>query len=356
MPAYSVIACLRTKAVHLFTNRGRWFVVPPLGGRDRFRLKPVLQTVPRNDKCSHASGWDFVGSLTLGSFPANIGFHHRSWLHIRHNVYVQQRRPCPAVKSDPNSQKDCGARWSLPITKAFRVIARGEYFRGLGERMESTPQLVLFSRTGEQSTQHGHGGSWYFRLETVGGELKLEAYDVEYDASHERLELLSVVRGLEALDQPSSVTLVTSSQQVSRAVRQGLEYWRNRNWKWERFGEKVPMKNADLWKRIDAALGIHDVRCRTIRFDQAHMSAPQYAHVETAGVTTSPSRVVPPPKFASLGPRAVTRQDTSPPSNTRVSFLFRPLIWSIRQLAVLLQAASNGLQRHLPEAANPRLT
>jgi len=214
--------------------------------------------------------------------------------------------------------------------------------------MESTPQLVLFSRTGEQTTKHGlHGGSWYFRLETTDGELRLEASDVEFDASNERLELLSVVRGLEALDQPSLVTLVTSSQQVSRAVRQGLEYWRNRDWKWERFGERVPMKNADLWKRIDAALAIHDVRCRTLRFD-AGSSVGQPAVAETANAA-SPSRVVPPPKFARL------RRKSSNPR--RVSIVFRPLIWSVRQLANVLQASSNGLHRYLPEtAANPRLT
>lgn len=137
--------------------------------------------------------------------------------------------------------------------------------------MKSTPQFVLFSRTVEQASENGlHGGSWYFRLESRDDDFSLEANDFEHGASRERLELLAVVRGLEALDQPSAVTLVTASRQVSRAVRQGLEYWRSRDWKWERFGEKVPMKNGDLWKRIDAALQIHDVRCRTHRFDSGH--------------------------------------------------------------------------------------
>ena len=212
--------------------------------------------------------------------------------------------------------------------------------------MESTPHLVLFSRIGEQPTQHGlHGGSWYFRLENLDGELRLEASDYEY-ASQERLELLSVVRGLEALDQPSAVTLVTSSRQVSRAVRQGLEYWRNRDWKWERFGEKVPMKNADLWRRIDAALNIHDVRCRTLRFDDSHAPAPHLMHGGSPSI--GESSVIPKPKFASLG-----RKSTSP---QRVSLMFRPLIWFIRSVADSLQTTSNALQRILPETANPRLT
>lgn len=150
------------------------------------------------------------------------------------------------------------------------MIARGRAGREVSKRMNSTPHFVLFSRTREQSsTEKSQGSSWCFRLEASTGE-SFEAFDTEAGLSHERLELLATVRGLEALEQPSSVTLVTSSRQISRAVRQGLEYWRVRNWMWERFGEKVPMKNGDLWARIDRALQIHDVRCRTYRIDRPH--------------------------------------------------------------------------------------
>lgn len=144
--------------------------------------------------------------------------------------------------------------------------------------MNRLPHFVLFSRSEEQSDrpmagQHEkdhQGGSWYFRIQSDDGRVQLEASDREANISRERLELLAVVRGLEAFDQPSSVTLVTTNPQISRSVRQGLDYWRDRNWMWERFGEKVPMTNSDLWQRIDRAIQIHEIRCRTYRMDMPH--------------------------------------------------------------------------------------
>ena len=111
-------------------------------------------------------------------------------------------------------------------------------------------------------------GRWHFRIQTSSGQVWLEASDTEAGASHERLELLAVVRGLEAFDQPSQVTLVTPNPQIARSVRQGLDYWRDRDWMWERFGEEVPMSNRDPWQRVDRATRIHLLRSRTHRFER----------------------------------------------------------------------------------------
>jgi len=104
---------------------------------------------------------------------------------------------------------------------------------------------------------------WHFVLESTNGDQLVEAADAEHEVCGERLELLAVVRGLEALDQPSRVTLVTPSRYVSRGLRYGLEEWRRSNWQWERFGRLVPVKNGDLWQRVDRALEYHHVDCRT---------------------------------------------------------------------------------------------
>ena len=76
-----------------------------------------------------------------------------------------------------------------------------------------------------------------------------------------------MVRGLEALDQPSKVTLVTSSGSIRRGLRFGLDLWRQNRWHWERFGKMAPIKNADLWQRIDRALEFHNIECRLVRLD-----------------------------------------------------------------------------------------
>lgn len=207
--------------------------------------------------------------------------------------------------------------------------------------MKSTPHFVLFSRTGEQPT-HRHGGSWYFRLESTTSGDFFEASDIEFNTSRERLELLSVVRGLEALDQPSSVTLVTSSRQVSRAVRQGLEYWRVRDWKWERFGEKVPMKNGDLWKRIDGALRIHEVRCRTFRLDRGHEVPAPMLSKHSHELRTDAAMV------------AVDRNAKQ--SQRRPGVLFRPFVWGANKAANAMHLTANTLQRLVPDSPSPHLT
>jgi ribonuclease HI len=102
---------------------------------------------------------------------------------------------------------------------------------------------------------------WKFVLQLVGSDDQFSAGDVEFEGRIGRLELLAVVRGLEALDQPSRVTLITSSRYVTRGIRRELGHWRDRRWRWERFGQLVPIRDYDLWQRIDRALEFHEVAC-----------------------------------------------------------------------------------------------
>jgi ribonuclease HI len=131
----------------------------------------------------------------------------------------------------------------------------------------AAPHFLLLSQARAQEA--ASGGRWQFVLESVDGSLRLEAADEEESASTQRLELLAAVRGLEALDQPSRVTLVTGSRYVSRGIRFGLPVWRENGWQWERFGEMAPIRDADLWRRVDIALTFHHVECRNPRLDES---------------------------------------------------------------------------------------
>lgn len=138
----------------------------------------------------------------------------------------------------------------------------------------STPHYLLFSesrtrlaRPHRRTADSPRLAEWRFVLEAVDGSARFEAADEEPDAEPERLDLLAVVRGLEALDQPSRVTVVTPSRYVSRGFRFGLNEWRENDWLWERFGAMAPVKNDDLWRRVDRAMRYHKVECRTWRFD-----------------------------------------------------------------------------------------
>ena len=126
------------------------------------------------------------------------------------------------------------------------------------------PRFVLFSET----SRIEHSGRWRFRLQAADGSQQFEAIDVEPEARGDRLELLTVIRGLEALDQPSEVTLVGSSPYIRQGMTYGLSEWRDNGWRWEFFGQMVPLKNGDLWQRLDRALRFHRVDCRRGRFDE----------------------------------------------------------------------------------------
>lgn len=144
----------------------------------------------------------------------------------------------------------------------------------------AAPHYLLFS----ESCRRREQGRWRFVLQSVDGSQQFEAGDDEPDVRGERLELLAVVRGLEALDQPSRVTLVTPSRYVNRGLTYGLEEWRSNDWRWEHDGFMVPVKNRDLWQRVDRALSFHKLECRTWRFDLPHTTP------ETHTTSQQPSR------------------------------------------------------------------
>ncbi|HEX3601694.1 MAG TPA: RNase H family protein [Lacipirellulaceae bacterium] len=121
-----------------------------------------------------------------------------------------------------------------------------------------------------EAVRSGHGPSrWRFSLQAVGESDRLTAADSESNTRRSRLELLAVVRGLEALDRPSRVTLLTRSRYVSQGIRRQLSHWREHHWQWERFGSMAPIRDYDLWRRIDRALEFHSVECCVWQAEEA---------------------------------------------------------------------------------------
>jgi ribonuclease HI len=120
------------------------------------------------------------------------------------------------------------------------------------------PHYLLFTDSVGRSCQ---ARGWRFVLQPTGEGERIVAADVEQGADDMRLDLLAVVRGLEALEQPSHVTLLAANRFVRRGIRHGLCQWRDHDWRWERFGKLVPIRDQDLWQRVDRALGIHQVEC-----------------------------------------------------------------------------------------------
>ena len=120
------------------------------------------------------------------------------------------------------------------------------------------PHYLLFA---EATNITESDRQWRFVLQPIEGGERISADDIESETSGDRLELLAAVRGLEALEQPSRVTLLSRSKYVRRGISHDLNQWRESGWRWERFGRLVPIRDHDLWQRLDRALTIHEVAC-----------------------------------------------------------------------------------------------
>ena len=172
----------------------------------------------------------------------------------------------------------------------------------------TSPNYLLFAAAAARSCQPGY---WRFVLEPIGAGQRLVADDVEPNTDRNRLELLAVVRGLEALQQPSQVRLLTRSRYVRRGIRHGLCQWRDADWLWESFGRLVPIRDLDLWQRVDRALGFHQVECLRWQWDEV-------AH-ETAEVSLLSPPTVPADCLAA-GLEAAARPGVAVPRHSRRRF------------------------------------
>jgi hypothetical protein len=129
-----------------------------------------------------------------------------------------------------------------------------------------TPHYLLKTEAGREAGS----GRWRFVLRPLDGSPEIEAADVEPDVWGERLDLLTVVRALESLDQPSWVTLVGCTRYVEQGVVFGIAEWKESGWRWECFGQMTPVRDIDLWQRMDRILRFHRVDCGRRRFDAGH--------------------------------------------------------------------------------------
>ena len=108
-------------------------------------------------------------------------------------------------------------------------------------------------------------GGWGTLLRYRGKEKTLHGSDP--DTTNNRMELMAAIRGLEALTRPCRVRLVTDSKYVKDGITSWLADWKRRGWK---TAKKKPVKNADLWQRLDAAAGKHRVDWEWVKGHSGH--------------------------------------------------------------------------------------
>ena len=114
-------------------------------------------------------------------------------------------------------------------------------------------QVIIYT-DGACSGNPGPGG-WGAVLEYNGRRRELSGGEKE--TTNNRMELLAAISALEALKEPCAVTLYTDSQYFSNAVNLGwLRAWKRKGWR----RKEGPLKNPDLWQKLDALLETHQVK------------------------------------------------------------------------------------------------
>ena len=89
----------------------------------------------------------------------------------------------------------------------------------------------------------------------------------EAHTTNNRMELMAVIQALEALKRPMPVRVVTDSQYLRQGITQWLPRWKRNGWK---TATRQPVKNQDLWERLDRALGEHRIEWRWVKGHAGH--------------------------------------------------------------------------------------
>ncbi len=108
-------------------------------------------------------------------------------------------------------------------------------------------------------------GGWGALL--CSGQHKKELFGGEHDTTNNRMELMAAIEALKAVKQSSSIILTTDSQYVRKGITEWIKGWKNKGWK---NSQKKPVKNADLWKLLDAQNNRHQIDWQWVKGHSGH--------------------------------------------------------------------------------------
>jgi ribonuclease HI len=121
--------------------------------------------------------------------------------------------------------------------------------------MRHLPRVHLFT-DGACQGNPGRGG-WAFILRHPESGKSLESSGGVPHTTNNRMELMAVIRGLEALKKPSQVELFTDSVYVGKGLSEWMPKWKANGWRRKQRDRWLEVKNADLWRRLDELLATH---------------------------------------------------------------------------------------------------
>ena len=127
-------------------------------------------------------------------------------------------------------------------------------------------------------------GGWGAILRVNGREKEL--CGGELATTNNRMELTAVIRALEALARPSRVSVYTDSQYVQKGISEWIHSWKRRGWK---TADKNPVKNEDLWRRLDELAAQHQVEWHWVRGHSGHPENERADKLANKGIPDDPS-------------------------------------------------------------------
>lgn len=129
---------------------------------------------------------------------------------------------------------------------------------------EKNRNLVEIYTDGACRGNPGPGG-WGAMLRYNGHEKQLHGGEAE--TTNNRMELMAAIMALESLTRPCEVRLTTDSKYVMHGITEWMANWKRRGWK---TAAKKPVKNVDLWQRLDQALAPHKVKWHWVKGHSGH--------------------------------------------------------------------------------------
>jgi ribonuclease HI len=143
------------------------------------------------------------------------------------------------------------------------------------------PHVVAYT-DGACSGNPGPGG-WGAIL--IFGAHRKELNGGERATTNNRMELMAAISALEALKKPARVDIHTDSEYVQKGISGWINGWKRNGW---RTSAKQPVKNADLWQRLDAAQARHHVRWHWLRGHAGHAENERADELARAGIPRRP--------------------------------------------------------------------
>ncbi len=144
------------------------------------------------------------------------------------------------------------------------------------------PDLVAYT-DGACSGNPGPGG-WGALLQAKNGDSVLKERALnggERETTNNRMELLAAISALEALERSSEITIVTDSTYVKNGVTSWIHGWKRNGWK---TSAKKPVKNVDLWQRLDEAQARHTVTWEWVKGHDGHPENERADELARAGM------------------------------------------------------------------------